>query len=257
MKYRVALFLLGWTAVACSHHDTTPAAVEPSVYAAALANPARPAADRERDAGRKPDQVLEFFAIAPGMSVLDMFSGGGYFSEIVANVVGADGHVVAHANQAYLKFVGEEFAARHADGRLPNVSVLMAENNELELSAGQFDAILMVLAYHDTYWVSPEDGWPEIDRPALNAELFAALKPGGVLGVVDHQAIPGSSGETGGTVHRIDRAIVVQDFEQAGFVLEADSDVLHNPEDDHSLGVFDPTIRGKTDQFVLKFRKPD
>jgi predicted methyltransferase len=191
------------------------------------------------------------------MAVIDMFSGGGYYSEIVAIVVGADGRVVAHSNTAYLKFVGDEFAARHADNRLPNVTVLMAENNELALDANQFDAILMILSFHDTYWVSPENSWPEIDRPALNAELFAALKPGGVLGVVDHQAIPGSSGETGGTVHRIDRAIVVRDLEQAGFALEADNDLLRNPEDDHSLGVFDPAIRGKTDRFVLKFRKPE
>jgi predicted methyltransferase len=249
--------MIACSAIACSRQDVTPTAVDPAIYSAALASPARPSTDRDRDAGRKPDQVLAFLGIAPGMTVLDMFSGGGYYSEIIANVVGPDGRVVAHSNRAYLKFVGDEFAARYADNRLPNVTVLMAENNELALDANQFDAIVMILSFHDTYWVSPENNWPEIDRPALNAELFAALKPGGILGVVDHQAAPGSSGETGGTVHRIDRAIVVQDLEQAGFVLEADNDLLRNPDDDHSLGVFDPAIRGKTDRFVLKFRKPD
>lgn len=259
MKTTVALVLLSISLAACERHETaaTSRPTDPGVYAAAVANASRPAADRERDAGRKPAAVLEFFGIAPGMTVLDMFSGGGYYTEIVAGVVAANGRVVAHSNSAYLNFVGDEFAARYADNRLANVSVLMAENNELTLAENEFDAILMILSFHDTYWISPENNWPEIDRPALLAELFAALQPGGVLGVVDHQAIPGSPGATGGTVHRIDQAIVVRDLEQAGFVLEAASDVLRNPDDDHSKGVFDEGIRGKTDRFVLRFRKPD
>lgn len=267
MKTTFAVILVALTVAACNQQPAqetapvsaapTPVAVDPAVYAAAVANPARPPADLERDAGRKPAAVLEFFGIAPGMTILDMFSGGGYYTEILGSVAGPEGHVVAQANKAYLKFVGDEFKARHADNRLPNVTVLMAENNELQLDENQFDAILMVLSFHDTFWISPEDDWPEIDRPALQAELFAALKPGGVLGVIDHQAIPGSSGETGGTVHRIDRAIVVDELTQAGFVLEAESDLLRNPADDHSKGVFDPDIRGKTDRFVLKFRKPE
>ena len=227
------------------------------VYADALASPSRLDADAARDAGRKPDEVLAFFGIGPDMVVLDMFSGGGYYAEIISTVVGKKGRVVAHSNSAYLKFVGEEFAARHAEGRLRNVDVLMAENNELQLETNQFDAITMVLSFHDTYWINPEGGWPEIDRPTMNAELFASLKPGGVLGVVDHYAAAGSSSETGGTVHRIDRAIAVADFEAAGFVLEAESDILRNSEDDYSKGVFAPGIRGKTDRFVLLFRKPD
>jgi len=266
MKSAFLLSFLVFFVVACGQSTTPPAAqapaaapahVDASVYAAAVANPARSAADRERDAGRQPAAVLEFFGIAPGMNVLDMFSGGGYYTEILASVVGDSGHVVAQLNSAYLNFVGDEVKARYAENRLPNVSELMAENNELQLDANQFDAIILILAYHDTYWISPENGWPEIDRPALNAELFAALKPGGVLGVIDHQAIPGSPGETGGTVHRIDRDIVVGELQQAGFALEAESDLLRNPEDDHTKGVFDPEIRGRTDRFMLRFRKPE
>ncbi len=264
MKTLVATLALVLLSISCSQPDDEQAApatdsnfVDPAVYAAAIANPARPEADLERDAGRKPDAVLEFFGIAPGMSVLDMFSGGGYYAEIVSTVVGQHGHVVAHSNLAYLNFVGEEFEARHADNRLTNVDVLMAENNELALDADQFDAILMVLSYHDTYWVAPDDGWPEFDKPKLHAELFDALKAGGILGVVDHYAAAGSPGGTGGTLHRIDPAIVIADLEQAGFVLDAKSDLLRNMEDDHSLGVFDPGIRGKTDRFVLLFKKPE
>jgi predicted methyltransferase len=149
------------------------------------------------------------------MSVLDMFAGGGYYTELVASVVGDKGHVLSHANRAYLNFVGEEFEQRHADGRLPNVNVLMAENNEL------------------------------------------SLKADGIVGIIDHYAEPGSPGESGGTVHRIDPAIVIADMRAAGFVVDASSDLLRNSNDDYSKNVFAPELRGKTDRFILRFRKAD
>ncbi len=264
MKNIVATLILSFAMLACSQQNGEPSAatadagaVDAAVYAAAVANTARPEVDLGRDAGRKPADVLEFFGIAPGMSVLDLFSGGGYYAEILSHLVGPDGHVVAHSNLRYLDFVGDEFKARHADNRLPNVDVLMAENNELELNANQFDAILMVLSYHDTYSVDPENGWPKIDTPKLHAELINSLKPGGVLGVIDHYAETGSPRETGDTLHRIDRDIVIAELELAGFVLDAKSDMLRNMEDDHTLGVFDPSVRGKTDRFVLRFKKPE
>jgi predicted methyltransferase len=263
MNKIITPLFLALAAISCNQQDHEPVAkatadrVDPVIYAAAIENPARLETDRARDADRQPAAVLEFFQIAPGMAVLDMFSGGGYYAEILSAVVGDGGRVVAHSNKAYLNFVGEEFNARHADGRLANVDVLMAEINELELATDQFDAILMALGYHDTYWESEEYQWPAVDRPTLNAELFAALKPGGVLAMIDHAAAPGSSGEEGIEVHRIDRALAISDMQQAGFVLESESDLLANPADDHSKGVFDPEIKGKTDRFILKFRKPE
>ena len=227
-----------------------------SIYDKALASDSRLEGDAERDASRQPAAVLTFLGITPGMHVLDLFSGGGYYAEIFANVVGPDGSVVAHSNKAYLQFVGEEFVKRYGGGRLPNVDILMAENNKLRLDAGQFDAVFMGLAYHDTYWVNPESGWPEIDRGKMNAEIFKALKPGGILGITDHYAAAGTSTDTVGDLHRIDRAIVIADFEAAGFVLVDSSDVLRNADDDHSKSVFAPDLRGKTDRFALKFRKP-
>ena len=228
-----------------------------SIYDAAVAEPGRSDADRTRDAGRNPAAVMEFFGIAPGMDVLDMFSGGGYYTEMLSNVVGDEGSVIAHSNQAYAQFVGEEATNRYANGRLGNVDILMAENDALEMPDGIFDAVMMVLAYHDIYYVSPENGWPKIDGTSLVTELFEALRPGGIVGVVDHYAAPGSPGETGNTLHRIDPQIVISEMQAVGFVLEAQSDVLRNMDDDHSLHMGAPEIRGKTDRFVFRFRKPE
>jgi len=231
-------------------------AVEVSVYVAAVANPSRLEGDYARDAGRKPAEVMEFFGVEPGQTVLDMFSGGGYYSDLLSYVVGPEGRVDAHSNEAYLNFVGDEFKARHAEGRLNNVQVLWAENNELQLAADEYDVIMLVLSFHDIYYANPERGWPQIDGPKLLAELYKGLKPGGVIGVVDHAAAAGSPRETGGTVHRIDPAIVLEEMTATGLVLDAESDILRNPDDDYSKSVFDETLRRRTDRFVLRFRKP-
>jgi predicted methyltransferase len=234
-----------------------PAASMGSIYEDAVASPGRTDADRLRDAGRKPAEILKFFGIAPGMTVLDMFSGGGYYTEMLSHVVGPAGKVVAHTNSAYAEFVGDEAVNRYAENRLANVENLLAENNELRLPAAEFDAVMLILAYHDIYYVDAANGWPKIDGPEFLAELKKGLKPGGVLAVVDHYAAAGSPRETGGSLHRIDPQIVISELEAEGFMLEAKSDVLRNMEDDYSKGMFDPEVRGKTDRFVLKFRKPE
>jgi len=236
--------------------STTLVSAPESVYAMAQNHPARSEADRERDALRKPAEVMQFFGVEPGMNVLDVHSGGGYYSELLSYVVGAEGSVTAHTNAAYLGFTGDETAARYAAGRLPNVEVLVAENNELSLPEGKFDAVMMILTYHDIYYVNPDDGWPKIDGPAMLAELYAAMKPGAILGIVDHVAESGSPVETGGTLHRIDPAIMRAEIEAAGFKFEAEAQMLRNAEDDHLKSVFDPAIRGRTDQVVMRFRKP-
>jgi len=133
----------------------------------------------------------------------------------------------------------------------------MAENDALNFPDDSFDAIMMILAYHDIYYVAPESGWPRIDGPALVREIYDGLRPGGILAVVDHYAAPGSPPETGNTLHRIDPQIVIDQLVAAGFELDGRSDVLRNPDDDHSLNMADPSIRGHTDRFVLRFRKPD
>ena len=260
----LAMLLLTAGLAACSQEpqeqgEASDAPAEPavSVYATAVANEARPEADRARDTGRKPAEVLEFIGIQPGMTVLDMYSGGGYYTEILAALVGPEGRVLAQTNEAYLRFVGEEFHDRYANDRLPNASILMAENNELSLDAGSLDAIMLVLSYHDFVIDDPENGWPKIDVTALLAEFHKGLRPGGIVGVIDHYAKAGSPADSGESVHRIDPAIVVAGMNAAGFVLEAQSDLLRNPDDDLEKTVFDPAIRGRTDRFLMRFRKPE
>ena len=236
---------------------TVAAESSPSVYEAAVASSARPELDRARDARRMPAAVLEFMGIGPGMTVLDMFTGGGYYAEIISGVVGEEGKVIAQSNQAYLGFVGDAFEVRFGSGRLTNVEVMMAENNELSLEADSLDAVMLVLSFHDLYHSDPENGWEKIDGPAFLAELRKGLKPGGVVAVIDHYAETGAPKESGDTVHRIDPAIVVADMEAAGFSLDGKSDMLRNPDDDLTKIVFAPELRGKTDRFVMRFSSPD
>lgn len=254
---------------ACGQDASEPSAPEPvaaaseaaapalSIYEVALANALRPEADRERDAARKPAEVLGFTGIAPGMTVLDMFTGGGWYSEVIAHVVGESGRVIAHSNAAYKTFVGDALEERFGSGRLPQVEILMAENNHLFLEADTLDAIILALSFHDIYHEDVESGWEMIDGPAFLAELKKGLKPGGLVTIIDHYAGEGAPPETGETLHRIDPAIVIATMEAAGFVLDGQSDVLRNVEDDHSLIVFAPTVRGNTDRFVMRFKKPN
>jgi predicted methyltransferase len=255
---------------ACGQETPQPAASEPaaaeptvemaspavSVYEAALVNALRPEADRERDAARKPAEVLEFVGITPGMTVLDMFTGGGWYSEVIAHVVGESGKVIAHSNNAYKNFVGNALEERFGTGRLPQVEILMAENNHLALEADSLDAVIMALSFHDLYLEDVENGWERIDGPTFLAELKKGLKAGGIVAIIDHFAEAGAPPETGNTLHRIDPALVIGDMEAAGFVFEAQSDILRNTDDDHSKTVFAPEIRGNTDRFVMRFRKP-
>lgn len=224
--------------------------------AAALADPARPQADRARDALRRPDAVLGFFGIKPGMAVFDLFSGGGYYTEIVSRVVGEGGRVTAHNNTAYLGFAEEDLRTRYTDNRLPNVERIIAEASGLDLPPASFDAALAILTWHDFYNADPDEGWPAIDEPALTELLCRALKPGAVLGIVDHVAAPGSDPhQTAKNLHRIDPERIKADLADSCFVYEAESTVLRNPDDDHTKPVFDASVRGHTDQVVYRFRR--
>jgi predicted methyltransferase len=238
--------------------DPADAAVASSAaVAAAIASPDRPKADLERDAVAKPAEVLTFLGIAPGMRVADMFSASGYYTELLARTVGVKGKVIAYNNPPYAKFAEQGIAKRYADGRLGNVQQITAEVGDLQLAPASIDAALFVMSYHDAYW-RPEDGsWNKTDPAELLKRLFVGLKPGGVVVVQDHVASPGGDvAKVVDTLHRIDPALVRRDFAKAGFVLDGESKVLAHAEDDHTKLVFDEAIRGRSDQFIYRFRKP-
>lgn len=225
-----------------------------NTYKDAVNNPARSDADRERDKTSKPEAVLEFFGVKPGMKVLDLFSGGGYYSELLSYTVGPAGQVIAHTNDAYESSSIGETAVRFKDGRLPNVSRLSSEIDKLGLEQASLDMIFMVLTYHDIYYVA--DNWPKVDRELFFKQIRDSLKPGGVLAIVDHSAKTGTGNSAVQTLHRIDQEFARQDIESAGFVFDGASEVLRNPDDKRILGVFDDAIRRKTDRFVYRFIKP-
>jgi len=222
---------------------------------AAIDNGARLADDRAQDGWRKPSAVLGFLQVKPGMRVLDVFAGGGYYTELLSYVVG-DGAVLAYNNSAYSNYAAKEIAAHFAPGRLPNVKRIDAEAADLKLVPGELDAAVFIRSYHDVYW-HPKEGWAPVDGARLLKEVFNGLKPGGVVVVQDHVANAGGDpAEVVGNLHRIDPAVLKRDFLAAGFQLDAQSDAFRNPADDHSLIVFDPKVQHHTDDMLLRFRKP-
>jgi predicted methyltransferase len=215
--------------------------------AAALADPRRPEADTTRDVLRHPGDVLAFMQVLPGQRVADVGPGGGYYTRLLAVAVGETGRVYAVDRAG----TAERPRPMSAVAPLyPNITHLQAGYQGW--SAGEpLDAILIVQIYHDFHLPQLN-----LDVPQINRDLFAALKPGGVLIVADHSAPDGSDVAVANTLHRIDQAQVRRELEAAGFVMEAESQVLRNPEDNRSLRVFEGDIRGHTDQFVMRFRKP-
>jgi predicted methyltransferase len=226
----------------------------PLDYAVAVAAPGRPADMVKFDATWKPAAVLEFLRLEPGMQVLDIPADGGYYSEIMARVVGPRGHVVA---LAYDEKARTDFAPLSA--RNPNLTFQALPMNSLRadsLTPDHFDFVLLNMMYHDVYWEDAKAGVPHIDPENVLAALYRAVKPGGIVAVIDFVGKPGDPRVIVNQLHRIDPARVRADFAGAGFLFEGQSDLLHVANDDHTILVFDPTIRGKTDKFVSRFRKP-
>ena len=222
-------------------------------YAAALADPARPAAERERDAARLPAELLAFAQIDKGEKVGDFIMGGGYLTRILAAAVGPKGRVYAFQPSEFIAFraqYGED--QKVVDAAYANVDAVAGSAIAPAFPVG-LDTIVTVQNFHDLYLkqASADAG----DR--ASAALYAALKPGGTLVVVDHHAAAGSNPrETADKLHRIDKVAVIGVLTKAGFKLEAESPLYAHPADPRTANVFDPAIRGKTDQFALRFRKP-
>lgn len=236
--------------------ERTSAGADNAAISAAIGNPQRPAADVTRDAGRKPQELLEFAGLRPGQSVLDFFAGGGYLTELAYYVVGPAGKVTVYNNAGYSAISSKESEARYGNGRLPGIQQLVSANNQTELPEAAYDVALFVMAYHDVYYLDGERGWERIDVPRLLGELFRSIKSGGTVLVVDHAARPGLPREQVRTLHRIDPALIKADFAAAGFVLDGESDVLRNPADQIDVMAMLPPVRGTTDRAVLRFVKP-
>jgi predicted methyltransferase len=216
--------------------------------AQALASGARSAEDRERDAGSRPAEVIAFLGIEPGMQVIDVIAAGGYYTEVLSLAVGPGGRVYAQNPDVVLKLRDgandAAITARLAGGRLANVVRLDRELADTGIAPGTLDAAITSLNFHDVY----NGRGPEAATAFLVA-IRGLLKPGGVLGVIDHA---GSAGADNEALHRIEESLVDAAAAAAGFEVEARSDLLRSPADDHTLNVFDPAVRGKTDRFLLR-----
>ncbi len=225
-------------------------------YFSLLNRPERPAEDRERDAASHPAEMLALMGLRPGQQVLDFQSASGYFTELLSYAVGPEGKVIAHNHSREGVLGPEVFERRYGNDRLPNTELLYARHNDLNLPAASLDAVLMSMVYHDTYWLGSGVDWGPVDHQAFLAELYEALRPEGVVLVIDHQAPAGADPyESARDTHRIDQAVVLQDFADAGFVLKQESDILRNPGDKPEVQIFNDAAYRATDRFVLLFGK--
>jgi predicted methyltransferase len=226
-----------------------PSAV-PSHIAAACACDQRSDQERNRDAGRKPDQIIAFFGVEPGMKVGEIQSGGGYFSGLLAAVVGEAGHVYAHnAPSSIARRKGvNPIEERIKDYGLTNMTPLVGPVEAPGFPA-VLDAIFMIMTYHDACY-------SDVDRAVLNKAVFECLKPGGIFGILDHAAQPGKGFDDAHECHRIEKCALVEEVTQYGFTLVGESDCLENESDTRDKIPFEKGLRDHTCRFVVKFTRP-
>jgi predicted methyltransferase len=222
---------------------------------AAVADKARPAEDVARDADRKPAEMIAFAGIKPGDVVVDIVPGKGYFTRIFAKAVGPKGHVYAYFPteiDSMLKGkVPAVTAVTNDTANYPNATLIHAPLAKMDIPQ-KTDVIWTSQNYHDFH----DSFFGPADMAVVNKAVYDALKPGGVYIVLDHVAEAGSGVRDTNTLHRIDPAAVKKEVLAVGFTFEGENNTLRNPADPHTKNVFDPSIRGKTDQFIYKFRKP-
>jgi predicted methyltransferase len=228
----------------------------PDIYDAAVAHAGRSSDDLKRDPIDQPAELLRLAGIKPGMQVADFMAADGYFSELASYVVGPTGHVLLLNNATWDYWSGNHWKERIA-GRLPNVEHRTIDAEHLDVPDHSLDAVLLIKAYHDFYAVDddPVAKWPRFDVGRVVGELARVLKPGGVLLLVDHAAKPGTGTSAATPLHRIDESYTRQEFEKHGFTLLRSSDVLRRPDDPRDQISYKGPMVGKTDRFVLVFRR--
>ncbi|MFT5776182.1 class I SAM-dependent methyltransferase [Hyphomonas sp.] len=231
-----------------------PAVIDVAAVSEALAAAeTRSDEDKARDAGRKPAEVLAYLGLKPGDTVADFIASGGWYTEVLSIAVGPDGTVYAQNSEAALalrdRAYDKALTARLADDRLANVVRKDEELTALTIPVGSVDVALTGLNFHDVYNAYGPDA-----AVGFLSAIRSTLKPGGVLGVIDHAGVPGADNNE---LHRIDPALAVASAEAAGFIVNVNSDILASAADDHTKNVFDPAVRGQTDRFILKLTNPE
>lgn len=206
---------------------------------------ARPQADRDRDAARKPKETIEALGVQEGWTVIDVAAGGGYFTRVLSAAVGPNGKVLSQVGARAAEQNGGQ-AQKDMAAQLGNVEPVFADMSAIP--AGSADAAITAQNYHDAMNFRGEEG-----SQAFLKDIFNALKPGGVAVIIDHE---GAAGKNNQELHRIPKDVTREQIIKAGFEVVSESDILDNPEDDHSLGVREASVRGETDQFLFVVRKP-
>lgn len=224
------------------------AAAVPVYVIHAVADTTRPKADTDRDALRLPAETIAFAGVKPGMKVAELFPGGGYFTRPLSDVVGPRGHIYGIENRKWDDGSDAKVAASVKDH---NVSMQMVKFGDFSLPE-KVDLFWITQNYHDLHIAK----YGVVDMAAFNKHVYDSLKPGGIYFILDHQANPGTGDAQIAALHRIEKSQVIREVEAAGFKLQAEGDALHRPADDHTKSVFDKSIQGHTDQFMLRFVRP-
>ena len=218
----------------------------------ALNGDKRPVADLKKDDNRKPKEILNFFNVTPETVVLDVLAGSGYYSEILSAVVGPKGKVIIHNDKHFLKYYGSDLSERLGTGkRLANTTRIDISLNNLALKENSVDTIFLALGYHDFYYVMSKS--EKIDVEKVLAKFRRFLKPNGIIGIIDHEALKGAPNNVGNTLHRIDPQLVKNEMADAGFVFDGELDILKNTTDVKSKKIWD-IPNSKTSRFVLRFK---
>ncbi len=226
----------------------------PAAIQRAVDDPGRSDAVRARDAGRKPAEVLAFFGIKPGMHILEVGAGSGYYTEILSNLVGESGEVIAQNSQFIFDRVKDQVEPLYAARK--NIRPFVGSITDLDVPDNSLDAALIILVFHHMHFDADHpDQFPERSKAVLQ-RIRRALKPGGVLGVIEHAALPGTSRAASAPLHRVDEQTTIADITGEGFVLAATSDILQFESDDRSIYWRNSPHRGKTWRFVHKYVKP-
>ncbi len=253
---RTVVIIIALAMCACSKQSADETSGAPAATVSnlekQLASATRPDADKIRDATRKPAEALSFLGLESGMRVVDIIAAGGYYTEVLSIAVGPSGSVVALNPPGVMSMndglYEKQLTSRLAAGRLPNVTRLDKDLAEIRTADGPFDFALIALNFHDISNNAGVRGAENVLRIA-----YTLLRPGGVLGIIDHNGNPGAQNAP---LHRLDKTVIYDSAAAAGLVVEAESDLLGQPDDDHTLSVFDPRVLGKTDRFLLRLRKP-